>query len=190
MVRGGWLVGLPAAPPFWPMKNFKLSALGALLLVAAVSMAWHTLQSKPGLVATAPASERHDVHAATNHGSTHSVAHAQNHVGGAQADPAAQAAARQEIIQQLQEVAVTYDPAQLPVIQPYLVDADPALRSAAVNAMMVMGETSAAPMLRNAAKLLASSDEAKMYERKAAYLELPPIASEELASKIDPSASE
>ncbi len=172
------------------MKNFKLSALGALLLVAAVSMAWHTLQSHPGLVATAPASERHDVHSATSDGSTRSVAHAQNHISGAQADNTVQAASRQEIIQQLQGAAVTYDPAQLTVIQPYLVDADPTLRSAAVNAMMVMGETSAAPMLRNAAKLLASSDEAKMYERKAAYLELPPIASEELASKIDPSASE
>ena len=172
------------------MKHVKLSVLGALLLIAAVSMAWHTLQSHPGLVAAAPATDRHDAHVATNHGSAHSVANAQNHVGGTPADPVAQAAARQEIIQQLQDAAVTYDPAQLSVIQPYLVDADPALRSAAVNAMMVMGETSAAAMLRNAAKLLASSDEAKMYERKAAFLELPPVTSEELASKIDPAASE
>jgi len=173
------------------MKNLRISA-GALLLAAAACVAWHVLGSKPGLdtAQALPASARPAGRVSPGHGGAPSVTHAQDNAGGPQAGHAPQAASHQEVMQKLQDAAVTYDPAQLPVIRPYLVDADPAVRAAAVNAMVVLGDASAAPMLRNAAKLLGLPDEAKTYESKAAYLELPPVSSEELASKMDPSASE
>ncbi len=84
----------------------------------------------------------------------------------------------------LHEAAVTYDPAQLSVIRPYLTHSDPAIRAAAANAMVVLGDASAAPILRKAALSLGSTDEAKSLEKKAEYLELPPATSEEIASKL------
>lgn len=84
----------------------------------------------------------------------------------------------------LHDAAVTYDAAQLPVIRPYLTHSDPAIRAAAANAMVVLGDASAAPMLRDAARSFGSSDEAKSLEKKAAYLELPPASSEEMTSDL------
>ena len=161
-------------------------------MAAAAGMTWHTLSAKPDLD-TPPAltaSERHAAHVPASTGKARPLARSVGEAGGPQAELSPPAASHQEIIQQLLDAAVTYDPTQLPLIQPYLVDADPVLRTAAVNAVVVMGEASGASMLRNAAKLLASADEAKAYERKAAYLELPPASSEELGSKFDGSASE
>ena len=170
------------------MKNLNVGT-GAVVLAAAAGMAWYTFGSDPGRDTSQPltTSERHVAHAPASSDGAASVTHT---AGGLQPGHALQAASQQEIIQRLQDAAVTYDPAQLPVIQPYLVDSDPALRAAAVDAMVVMGEAAAAPMLRDAAKSLASADEATQYERKAAYLELPPASSEELGAKLDRSGSE
>lgn len=173
------------------MNNFKFVA-GTSLLAAAVWLTWHALGSKPGFDTTQamPSSERHAAIVPTVTGGSRATPHPADHAGHPQAGHPTQATSREEIIEKLQDEAVTYDPAQLLVIRPYLMDTDPTIRAAAVNAMVVLGDASAAPMLRDAAKLLASPDEAKMYERKAAYLELPPLTSEDLAPRIDPPATE
>ena len=88
--------------------------------------------------------------------------------------------ARAEAIDLLHEASVSYDAAQLPVIEPYLRNADPEIRSAALDAMVVLGDKSAAGLIRNAAKSLSSAEEALKYEKTAAYLELPPANIKEI----------
>lgn len=66
-----------------------------------------------------------------------------------------------------------YDPAYLPVIEPYLTHTDPEIRAGAVNAMIILGDAAASPMLREAAVQMTSSDDAKMMFEAADYLELP-----------------
>ena len=87
---------------------------------------------------------------------------------------------KEAAIEQLQEVATTYDPAGLPKIRGYLANSDPELRAAAVNAMIVIGDASAGPMLREAARKLASVEEAKTMEEAANYVELPSADLKEL----------
>jgi len=172
------------------MKSFKLVA-AASLLAAAVWMAWPAPGSKPGGDRTQdlPASDKHANHVPPVTGNTRFATRPADPAGAPQAVNTSQDASRQDVIGKLQELAVTYDPAQLPVIRPYLMNADPAIRAAAVNAMVILGDAAAAPMLRDAARLLASPDEAKTCLRQAAYLELPPVSSEELAAKADGTAT-
>jgi len=82
-------------------------------------------------------------------------------------------AARDAAIEKIQEASTSYDPAELPVIRPYLESRDPDLRAAAVDAMIVLGDASAGPMLREAARKLESPEEAKAMEQAADYIELP-----------------
>lgn len=79
----------------------------------------------------------------------------------------------QEALEQMHEASITYDKAQLKVIQPYLTHPDAELRSAAINAMVVLGDASAGPLLREAAKNAPSPREAVAMEEAADYVELP-----------------
>lgn len=81
---------------------------------------------------------------------------------------------RAEALEKIEEAATSYDPAELPVIRPFLIHPDPELRAAAVNGMVVLGDASAGPMLRDAARTLSSPEEAKKMEEAANYVELPP----------------
>lgn len=90
--------------------------------------------------------------------------------GTSTADPAK---ARDAAIEKMQDASTRYDAAELPVIQPYLTSPDPELRAAAVDAMIVLGDASAGPMLRKAAKSLASTEEAEKMTAAADYVELP-----------------
>lgn len=91
---------------------------------------------------------------------------------------------RAAAIEKMQEASTTYDPAELPVIRPYLVHPDPELRAAAVEAMIVLGDSSAGPMLRQAAKSLASEEEAKKMEQAADYIELPPAKLKDVKERM------
>lgn len=77
------------------------------------------------------------------------------------------------ILEQINDAAVMYDPAYLPVIQKYLLHQDPEVRKAGINAMIVLGHCDASPMLREASKLAPSPHEAVAMLDAAAYLELP-----------------
>lgn len=93
---------------------------------------------------------------------------------------------REAAIEEMHEAAITYDPAQLRVIQPYLLHSDPELRHAAREAMLVLGDASASPMLREAAKSAASTREALQYEEAAEFLELPRGKFKKLNPDADP----
>lgn len=88
-------------------------------------------------------------------------------------DPATLLAEREAAIEKMDDASTSYDPAQLPIIQPYLESSDPKLREAAIDAMINLGDAAAAPMLRDAAAKLKSDLEAKKMNEAADYLELP-----------------
>jgi len=81
---------------------------------------------------------------------------------------------RDAAIEKMHDAAVTYDPAELPVIGPYLESPDPELRAAAVEAMIILGDSSAGPMLREAALKLTAPEEILKMQQAADYIELPP----------------
>lgn len=86
--------------------------------------------------------------------------------------PAA-AETRDAILAEIEQLSVTYDAAELPKIEPYLLHPDPAVREAAMNGMIVLGDSAAAPMLRKAAASAPNPREAVALEEAAAYMELP-----------------
>lgn len=85
----------------------------------------------------------------------------------------AQVAAKAAIIEKIHDASTTYDAAYLPVIKPYLLDADPEIRENAVNAMIVLGDASAGKMLRDAAIQMKTAEDVKMMLEAAEFVELP-----------------
>lgn len=79
----------------------------------------------------------------------------------------------------IQTASISYDPVDLPRIQPFLFHPDPEVRAAAFNGIVVLGHAAGAPLLREAAKRAATPQEAVELLGKADYLELPsaPIGS-------------
>ncbi len=90
-----------------------------------------------------------------------------------------ESAARQTILETIQTASISYDPVELPRIQPFLTHPDPEVRAAAFNGIVVLGHAAGAPLLREAAKRAATPQEAVELLSKADYLELPsaPIGS-------------
>lgn len=80
---------------------------------------------------------------------------------------------KEEILETVHQASITYDPKELPAIQKYLLDADPEIREAARNAMIVLGDAAAGPMLRDASKLAPTPHEAVAMLEAADYVELP-----------------
>jgi hypothetical protein len=89
----------------------------------------------------------------------------------ATAAPAAQAVP--QILEAIHEASISYDAKDLPKIQPYLIHADPEVRAAALEGMLVLGDAAGAPLLRQAASTLKDPREAVKYLDAAEYLELP-----------------
>lgn len=100
------------------------------------------------------------------------------------ADPAVVAAEREASIEEMQDASTSYDPKELPIIQPYLESADPLLREAAVDAMIVLGDASAGPMLRAAAQKMDSKEESKKMMEAADYVELPPASFKQISEMM------
>jgi HEAT repeat protein len=89
--------------------------------------------------------------------------------------PSTQPPAKKEVILSvIEEAAISYSAEELPKIQPYLSHPDPEVRAAAIQGMITIGEPAAAPLLRAAAQLAASTEEAKAMKEAADYVELPP----------------
>jgi hypothetical protein len=85
------------------------------------------------------------------------------------ADPARQ----EEAAAAIHDAVVTYDPAGVGVIRPFLLDPDPAVRRAARDGMVQLGEADAVPWLRDAASKLADPAEITALREAADLLELP-----------------
>ncbi|MCW0218128.1 MAG: HEAT repeat domain-containing protein [Prosthecobacter sp.] len=81
---------------------------------------------------------------------------------------------KEEILSVIEEASISYSAEELPKIQPYLSHPDPEVRAAAIQGMITIGEPAAAPILRAAAQLAASTEEAKAMKEAADYVELPP----------------
>jgi hypothetical protein len=77
------------------------------------------------------------------------------------------------LLDALHEAASTYSPEGIPLIKPSLYSSDPQIREAAADAMVVLGETEGAQVLREAAALASDPREALALIEKAEYLELP-----------------
>jgi hypothetical protein len=80
---------------------------------------------------------------------------------------------REEILEEINDAAVTYDPADLPRIEPYLLHPDEEIRQAAMNGMVTLGDASAGALLRKAAALAPTPQEAVRLLEAADYVELP-----------------
>lgn len=83
---------------------------------------------------------------------------------------------KEQILEAIQEVTVTYDPQELPKLQPYLLHADPEIRQAARQGMVDMGDAAAGPLLRAASRLALTPQEAVELSEAADYVELPPAS--------------
>jgi len=81
--------------------------------------------------------------------------------------------AREEILEEINDAAVTYDPADLPRIEPYLSHPDEEIRQAAMNGMVTLGDAPAGALLRKAASRAATPQEAVRLLESADYVELP-----------------
>lgn len=80
---------------------------------------------------------------------------------------------KEEILNQIHDASVTYDPSQLPKLAEFLHHADEQIRQAAIDGMIVLGDAAAAPILREAARTASTAKEAVALEEAAAYMELP-----------------
>jgi hypothetical protein len=83
------------------------------------------------------------------------------------------ASSHETILAEIQDAAVTYDAKALPRIQPYLLDSDPAVREAAIQGMIILGDAAAGPMLREASRHAKTPQEAVKMLEAADYVELP-----------------
>jgi hypothetical protein len=81
---------------------------------------------------------------------------------------------RDRIVEQVREAAITYDPASLPVIAPYLNSPDLELRREAVDAVVTLGDAAGAPLLRTQAAKETDQFRKRELLDLAAWLELPP----------------
>jgi hypothetical protein len=173
------------------MKHISKIMAAAICLIAAVIVVLKVSSNRAadgndsGSVPIAPLSGN------TKKSNPETQASASDHTGGnpqdaaaRQIDPAEAEKIRVEALEKIHDASVSYDPAELPVIRPYLLSSDPELRAAAVDAMIVLGDASAGPMLREAAKSLASEEEAKQMLKAADYVELPPANIKEVAEKM------
>lgn len=89
------------------------------------------------------------------------------------ADTAGDESARTAVLAMIEEAMVTYSEEGLVVLGPLLRHPDPAIRAAAIDGVVQLGETSGAKVLREASRRVGnSSDAAKMIEA-AEFLELP-----------------
>ncbi|HEY1083662.1 MAG TPA: HEAT repeat domain-containing protein [Prosthecobacter sp.] len=78
-----------------------------------------------------------------------------------------------QILAAIEDAAVSYSAEELPKIQPYLTHPDPEVRAAAIQGMVTLGDAAAAPLLRAAAQLALSPEEATAMREAASYVELP-----------------
>lgn len=87
--------------------------------------------------------------------------------------PPADPARREAAASVIQDAVVTYSPAGVAAIRPYLLDPDPAIRQAARDGLVQLGEADAIPYLREAAGKAADPAEQVSLREAADLLALP-----------------
>lgn len=106
-----------------------------------------------------------------------------------QANHASLLSKQEEALAFLHDTSVTYDPAELPKIQPYLLSLDTEVQKAAIDAMVVLGDSAAAPMLREASRQTMDTNAVMEMLKAADYLELPPMDIKKMAALLKNNAS-
>jgi len=81
---------------------------------------------------------------------------------------------KESIIDQLQSIGESYDPEFLAQVAPWLSNPDKDVRTAAMNAILLIGDSAGASLLRKAVNLVDDPREASVLLDNADYLELPP----------------
>jgi hypothetical protein len=81
--------------------------------------------------------------------------------------------AKDQIKGNLYELSITYDPSNLPKIEPFLYSEDSEIREAAIDAIVLLGHSEGASLLREAANKMLDPRFAVSLLDKAAFLELP-----------------
>ena len=88
------------------------------------------------------------------------------------------------ILEDIQEAASTYNPAQLPQIEPFLSHSDPEIRQAAREGVVLLGDAAGAKMLRDAASRTTDPTEVLELREMADYLDLPPLPVEGIVAEL------
>ena len=96
---------------------------------------------------------------------------------------------QEEALAFLHDRSVTYDSAELPKIQPYLLSHDIEVQKAAIDAMIVLGDSAAAPILREASRQTMDTDTVMEMLKAADYLELPPVDIKKMATLLKSNAA-
>ena len=80
---------------------------------------------------------------------------------------------KEQVMASMHDAAITYDPASLPAIAQHLSSPDAEVRTAAAEAVVLLGDSAGAKFLHEAAKKARSTAEAADLKAKADYLDLP-----------------
>jgi len=83
-------------------------------------------------------------------------------------------AALEPTLQKIEDLAITYDVAAIPALAAFLAHADPRVREAAREGLIILGEDEAVPYLKAAAQK-APPEEAPLLKEAAEFLALPSI---------------
>jgi hypothetical protein len=81
---------------------------------------------------------------------------------------------KDQIIEKVRDASTTYDPASLPIIEPYLYSPDSEIRGEAVNAIVNLGDKAGAVLLRKYAEKESNLERKLEILKLADWLELPP----------------
>jgi hypothetical protein len=108
-------------------------------------------------------------------GETNGTTHRSNHREATARLPQTEVAPDRELVlTSIHEAAITYDPAVLGDIVRHLGSPDPEVRAAASEGVILLGDSSGAPFLREAARKARDPAESADLAAKGDYLELPP----------------
>lgn len=161
-----------------PQSRITIGAVVAILTIAVILIATTSKDKAPS---TSPETPTASTRASQNVDRERPTAPPRESIPAPEADPtssrgeSSKPLTKEDTIEKIHDAATTYDAAYLPVIQPYLRDADPEIRQEAVDAMIILGSADAAPLLRDAAKTLTTAEEMKIMLDAAEYLELPEV---------------
>ncbi len=161
--------------------------IAALVLIGAVTLSVRLLESEQWV--DQKLSQAHAKPAKSHATAHHSNGEIRIQAPASQANSTPLLSKQDEALAFLHDTSVTYDPAELPKIQPYLLSPDVEVQQAAVDAMVVLGDAAAAPMLREASRQTMDTDMVIEMLKAADYLELPPVDVKKMAALLKSSAS-
>lgn len=167
------------------MKISKTTTLGAVLLIVAVLVLWNK-QQKEAPRPNQELSNDKNSSRPSNADSTSPVGKQEVSRKPPTSDTGNPDDTKEVILEKIHNTSVTYDPKELPKIVPYLNHDDPEVRRAAIDGMIVLGDSSAGNYLRAASKTARTPHEAVALEEAANYIELPPSKNFKLRKKVQP----